>query len=325
MGARRARTKPCAPIHLAFDSRRRRMDRGAHRGGVGSVVLIRDPATSDRPDLDLPAGAILSLEQIRTVRSCNEYTEGPAAPRRCAPVPAKRERTHEFGQRLVGAGPPGAVAALPPPARHCRAERPVRTQPKALGSPAQPLLLADALLKQAGANPLPAPPPPPLPPGPPAHQTGGKGRAWPYSPHRFLCERCGKCKCGECTAPRALPSRLACDGQCLCSAESLLEHGTCMCLVKGLFYHCSSQDDAGDSCADQPCSLSRGRCVPRFLCMGLLAPLFPCLLCYPPARACLRACQLCHDHLHRPGCRCKNSNTVYCRLQGWAGPQGKPS
>ncbi|XP_068596747.1 ATPase family gene 2 protein homolog A [Brachionichthys hirsutus] len=145
------------------------------------------------------------------------------------------------------------------------------------------------------------------------------------SGHQFICERCGKCKCSDCTAPRSLPACLACDGQCLCSAESALEHGTCMCLVKGVFYHCSN-DDEGDSCADQPCSLSRSHCCSRFLCMGLMSVLFPCLLCYPPIKGCLKACQGCHDRVSRPGCRCKNSNTVYCKLESWA-PRGreKPS
>ncbi|XP_076844274.1 LOW QUALITY PROTEIN: protein sprouty homolog 1 [Brachyhypopomus gauderio] len=336
------------------------MDRGAHRGGVGSVVLIREPVLGERLDLELPAGTILSLEQIRSIRSSNEYTEGPAArragsapgapPRTSAP-PTKHERTHEVilvnnnnyearcprppalsrSTSMGSSGSSGSASSeqgllvQSPPSRpahhhHHRAERPVRTQPRALASPTQPLLMADALLKQTGTQP-------PAPPAPLPLSAGGKGEAWPSSPHQFICERCGKCKCGECTAPRALPARLACDGQCLCSAESLLEHGTCMCLVKGLFYHCSNDDDAGDSCADQPCSLSRGRCVPRFLCMGLMAPVFPCLLCYPAAKTCVRACQHCHDRLRRPGCRCKNSNTVYCKLQGWAGPQGrgKPS
>lgn len=148
----------------------------------------------------------------------------------------------------------------------------------------------------------------------------GKG-AVAAAGHQFICERCGKCKCSECTAPRSLPSCLACHGQCLCSAESALEHGTCMCLVKGIFYHCSN-DDEGDSCADQPCSLSRSHCCSRFLCMGLMSVLFPCLLCYPPVKGCLKACQGCYDRVHRPGCRCKNSNTVYCKLESW-GPQSQ--
>ncbi|KAG9263770.1 hypothetical protein AMEX_G21908 [Astyanax mexicanus] len=358
------------------------MDRRGHRGVAGSVAVIREPpAPGERLDLDLPAGAILSLEQIRAIRSSNEYTEGPAVAARRPPAPAprvsdKHERTHEvilvnvnnnYEARPVATRPPtlsrstsmgsagssgssgsasseqGLLAQSPQSRHHqhhhhlhhhhhhhqqqhqqqqqqhhhSRSERAVRTQPKSLSSPMQPLLPGDALLKQPAGLGQPL--------------SGKKGELSPSSPHQFICERCGKCKCSECTAPRMLPSCLACNGQCLCSAESLVEHGTCMCLVKGLFYHCSNDDDDGDSCADRPCSLSRPRCLPRFLCMGLMAPLFPCLLCYPPAKACVKGCQHLHDRVNRPGCRCKNSNTVYCKLQGWGQGQahglgqGKPS
>lgn len=178
-----------------------------------------------------------------------------------------------------------------------RSHRAVRTQPKSL---AHPFL-------------------------PPLKQTEKADSA-----HSYICESCGKCKCGECTSPRPLPTRLACNGQCLCSAESVVEHGTCMCLVKGIFYHCSSDDDdVGDPCADRPCSLSQPRCCSRFLCMGLMSAFFPCLLCYLPAKGCVNACDACHDRVHRPGCRCKNSNTVYCKLQNWnqthGHAPGKPS
>ena len=157
----------------------------------------------------------------------------------------------------------------------------------------------------------------------PSVKGGLAGIAGDASSHQFICERCGKCKCTECTAPRTLPSCLV--GQCLCSPDSVVEHGTCMCLAKGIFYHCSN-DDEGDSCADHPCSLSRSHCCSRFLCMGLMSVLFPCLLCYPPVRGCVKACQDCHDRVNRPGCRCKNSNTVYCKLESWASQaQEKPS
>lgn len=210
------------------------------------------------------------------------------------------------------------LLARSPPSRpglvlnhHHRADRLIRTQPKALlpqpGSQHHQLPQLEVPLKPSlkGKSDL-------------LDANGAAG-------HQFICERCGKCKCGNCTAPRSLPSCLACNEHCLCSAESALEHGTCMCLVKGIFYHCSN-DDEGDSCADHPCSLSRSHCCSRFLCMGLMSVLFPCLLCYPPVKGCLRGCQGCYDRVNRPGCRCKNSNTVYCKLESWS-PQAldKPS
>lgn len=304
------------------------MDHHGQRGGG-----VRHP--------DLSSGAVLSLDQIRAIRSCNEYTEGPSIERGPGPrVPPrssdKRERTHEviavslnnnnYGSnprppalsRSVSTGSAassgsnssvsserGLLARSPPPRNHGhRSERAVQTQPKSLNSSPHPFLPPDVPLKQKQVDKV-------------------------DSAHLYICENCGKCKCAECTAPRPLPSRLACDGQFLCSADSLVEHGTCMCVVKGMFYHCSNEDDAGDPCADRPCSLSHPQCCSRFMCMGLMSVLFPCLLCYLPAKGCVKACHSCHDRLNRPGCRCKNSNTVYCKLQSWnhtpGHVPGKPS
>ncbi|MBN3295963.1 SPY3 protein, partial [Amia calva] len=128
--------------------------------------------------------------------------------------------------------------------------------------------------------------------------------------HLFICECCGKCKCEECGAPRGLPSCWACGQRCLCSAESVVEYGTCLCCIKGLFYHCSADDE--DNCADHPCSCSPAHALARWGTMGLLSLCLPCLCCYPPARACLSLCQQGYDRATRPGCRCSNTNTV-CR------------
>ncbi|KAM9377490.1 protein sprouty homolog 1 [Pholidichthys leucotaenia] len=348
------------------------MELQSQHGPGGSLVVIQQPSLEGRQRSDyereLQHAGIFSLEQIKAIRSSNEYTEGPSVARR-PPAPRtvprpqeKQERTHEVilvnnnyehrpsghhhhvvGQQYGGSQAPGlsrststgsaassgsnssasseqGLLARSPPIRagmnlqhHHRVDRPVRTQPKTL----------------QGHHFCPPPLEAPLKPQ-------GKGKsdfsdsgevvtATATAGHQFICERCGKCKCSDCTAPRSLPSCLACNGQCLCSAESALEHGTCMCLVKGIFYHCSN-DDEGDSCADHPCSLSRSHCCSRFLCMGLMSVLFPCLLCYPPIKGCLKACQGCYDRVKRPGCRCKNSNTVYCKLESWA-PQSqeKPS
>lgn len=375
------------------------MELQSQHGSGGSLVVIQQPSLEGRLDRldyerEFQRAAILSLDQIKAIRSNNEYTEGPSVARRpaaprvvVAPRPEKHESTHEIilvnvnnnyehrhhhhpvGQHYNGRAPglsrstsTGSAASSgsnssasseqgllvrSPPSRlgsahhhshrhhhsgsggisshhhshhsssHQRVDRPVRTQPKSLSlaSQQQQLLLQhlDAPLKPSAKAGLGG-----------GNVPSGLGDA---SSHQFICERCGKCKCAECTAPRTLPSCLACNGQCLCSADSVVEHGTCMCLVKGLFYHCSNRDDdEGDSCADHPCSLSRSHCCSRFLCMGLMSALFPCLLCYPPARGCVKACQDCHDRINRPGCRCKNSNTVYCKLESWP-PQApeKPS
>lgn len=340
------------------------MELQSQHGPGGSLVVIQQPSLESRQRLEIEHAAILSLEQIKAIRSSNEYTEGPSVARRppaprMAPRPQdKQERTHEVilvnvnnnyehrtlghhhpggGVAVVSGGPraPGlsrststgsaassgsngsasseqGLLARSPPTRpgvntqHHRADWPVRTQPKPKN-----------LQPQQGPHPHQPPLEAPLKPQGKGKLDLSDGGAVAAARHQFICECCGKCKCGDCTAPRSLPSCLACNGQCLCSAESALEHGTCMCLVKGIFYHCSN-DDEGDSCADHPCSLSRSHCCSRFLCMGLMSVLFPCLLCYPPVKGCLKACQRCYDRVNRPGCRCKNSNTVYCKLESWA-------
>ncbi|KAK2848802.1 hypothetical protein Q5P01_008636 [Channa striata] len=308
------------------------MELQSQHGPGGSLVVIQQPSLESRQRSDyereLQHAAILSLDQIKAIRSSNEYTEGPSVVRRppaprMAPRPQdKQERTHEVilvnvnnnyehrpsghhhhagagmvvvagGLQYGGSRVPGlsrststgsaassgsnssasseqGLLARSPPTRpgmslqhHHRSERPVRTQPKpkALLQPQQgphihqPPLALEAPLKTQGKG---------------KSDISGSGHGVVAAAgHQFICERCGKCKCSDCTAPRSLPSCLACNRQCLCSAESALEHGTCMCLVKGIFYHCSN-DDEGDSCADHPCSLSRSHCCSRFLCMGLI-------------------------------------------------------
>ncbi|XP_055798468.1 protein sprouty homolog 3-like [Salvelinus fontinalis] len=136
--------------------------------------------------------------------------------------------------------------------------------------------------------------------------------------HLFICERCGRCKCQECCAPRSLPSYWVCRQRCLCSAQSAVEYGTCLCCVKGLFYHCSAQDDE-DNCADRPCACTPAHACARWGTIGLLALCLPCLCCYPPARLCLALCQRAHDRATRPGCRCSNTNTV-CRKISTSNP-----
>ncbi|XP_029443984.1 protein sprouty homolog 1 [Rhinatrema bivittatum] len=299
----------------------------------GALAVLRQPSPDGRQwphhARDTQPATILLLEQIRPVRGSNEYTEGPSASKRpgprWAPRPEKQERTHEIPPSNVNSSPEhpaGGQAA----AGHVQqaARPPVLSRSTSTGSAASSGSSNSSASSEQGLLGRC----PPSKPGQrreptvrlqPAKACGkgapaGEGREVVEGQHRFICEHCGRCKCGDCRAPRALPSCLACDRQCLCSAESLVEYGTCMCLVKGLFYHCS-EDDQGDSSADSPCSCSRAHCCSRYLCMGALALLLPCLLCYPPAKGCLRLCRGCYDRARRPGCRCKNSNTVYCKLE----------
>ncbi|KFP67807.1 Protein sprouty 3 [Cariama cristata] len=132
-----------------------------------------------------------------------------------------------------------------------------------------------------------------------------------HTGHLFICEECGRCKCARCTAARSLPSCWLCNQRCLCSPESLLDYGTCLCCVKGLFYHCSTDDE--DTCADDPCSCGPGSCCARWAAMSFLSLLMPCLCCYFPTLGCLKLCQRGYDGLKRPGCRCQSHTNTVCR------------
>ncbi|KAK2856873.1 hypothetical protein Q5P01_005608 [Channa striata] len=132
--------------------------------------------------------------------------------------------------------------------------------------------------------------------------------------HSKKCERCGRCQCRECRRPRVLPSCWMCNQRCMCSLQSAVEYGTCVCCIKGLFYHCSSDDE--DTCADKPFSCTQSHCCVRWTTVSLLSLLFPCLLCYLPAKGCVTVCQSCYDRATRPGCRCKNTNPIHCEDVG---------
>ncbi|KAM6969846.1 protein sprouty homolog 4 [Aplochiton taeniatus] len=124
--------------------------------------------------------------------------------------------------------------------------------------------------------------------------------------HLLLCESCGKCRCTECTLPRTLPACWVCNQECLCSVQSLVDSATCMCLVKGIFYHCTEDEDDEGSCADKPCSCSQSNCCARWSFMAALSLVLPCLVCYLPATGLAKLSQKCYDNARRPGCRCKS-------------------
>lgn len=137
----------------------------------------------------------------------------------------------------------------------------------------------------------------------------GSGARPSLDKHSNKCEDCGRCRCSECVRPRGLPSCWMCGRRCMCSVQSAMEYGTCVCCIKGLFYHCSSDDE--DTCADKPFSCSQSHCCVRWTTVSLLSVFFPCLLCYLPAKGCVAVCQSCYDRVTRPGCRCKNTNPVH--------------
>lgn len=75
-------------------------------------------------------------------------------------------------------------------------------------------------------------------------------------------------------------------------SEELLDYFTCMCAVKGTFYHFTKDGEDEGHIADQPCSCAGpfSQCLPRWGCLGVFALLFPCLWCYLPLKGCQKLC-----------------------------------
>ncbi|XP_015595961.2 protein sprouty, partial [Cephus cinctus] len=128
----------------------------------------------------------------------------------------------------------------------------------------------------------------------------------------IMCDFCGKCRCESCREPPPLPSRWLCDNSCFCSAETALDYASCLCCVKGLFYHCGDSGsgvdgEGGGSCADEPCSCTGSRKSARWACLGALTLVLPCLLCYWPFKGCVALCEACYARHASQGCRCDPS------------------
>ncbi|XP_012696064.1 protein sprouty homolog 2 [Clupea harengus] len=326
------------------------METRTQNGGVGGSITggllraLRDgggrPQTGDLSE-PLREPPVLSLDQIRSVRNSNEYTEGPTvAPPRPLSSQGKPEAASGMGPTAQSVTltqsessleqqqrAPQRTSTYPPPTHFVPQEAPGRSS--SMESSRAPCVRTStgstsSEQRLLGGSPVipdrvvrVQPPkrseikPDDLKPLSPNVAGGGRGDIEGLGKHAYHCEDCGRCKCKECTRPRHLPTCWLCGQRCLCSAENTVEYGTCVCCVKGLFYHCSTDDE--DTCADKPFSCSQAHCCARWSALGALTLLLPCLLCYLPAKSCLTLCQGCHDRAKRPGCRCKNTNVVHCK------------
>ena len=127
----------------------------------------------------------------------------------------------------------------------------------------------------------------------------------------IYCSQCGKCKCGACTTPRELPSRWLCGDKINVSPEKLVEYCTCLCCVKGLFYHCSKDEqDAEYECVSDPCACYRPHCCKRWTCILAMSVCLPCLCLYLPAKCGLMACTACYNKCCMKGCSCRTTNST---------------
>lgn len=123
----------------------------------------------------------------------------------------------------------------------------------------------------------------------------------------LICPRCNKCRCMACTQPRRLPSCWIGRSfyQCECSAQQAVNICSCLCCVQALFYHCLYHPDDEDDLVIEPCACcERQRCCLRWMIMGLLLPVLPCLCLYCPLQCALDACTACYNGCSRRGCHC---------------------
>lgn len=78
---------------------------------------------------------------------------------------------------------------------------------------------------------------------------------------------------------------------CGVEADELIDYASCMCCVKGIFYHCTKDNFDEGQLADEPCSCAGpvSSCAPRWGCLAILSLFIPCLCCYLPAVGCKKA------------------------------------
>ncbi|KAJ7310276.1 hypothetical protein JRQ81_007176 [Phrynocephalus forsythii] len=274
---------------------------------------------------------VLSIDQIRAIRATNDYVERPA-PLKQVPLSLSLSQPHGGPKlEMTRERPTASVFQdLSPGQLHhgLPSQQPLNHSSTASSlsqstTASEQRLLGSLTPSHSGHSLVRTQPcagdgkPEELSKG-----TSGKPPPALHSGHLFICEECGHCKCAHCAAARSLPSCWLCNQRCLCSPENLIDYGTCLCCVKGLFYHCSSDDE--DTCADDPCSCGPGSCCIRWVAMSVLSVLMPCLCCYFPTLGCLKLCQRGYDAVKRPGCRCRNHTNTVCRKVSLTGAAALP-
>lgn len=124
----------------------------------------------------------------------------------------------------------------------------------------------------------------------------------------IFCQRCGKCKCEACVRPRKLPEKWLCGGTLLCSKKTVVDGLSCMCCVRGLFYHCTKDSQRGEIDPNkEPCSCTGNQAAARWGIMLPLLPLIPCLIAYPLWGACAKMTESVYAKCTASGCQCQNS------------------
>ncbi|NXH25671.1 SPY3 protein, partial [Myiagra hebetior] len=239
---------------------------------------------------------VLSIDQIRSIRASNNYVERPAAcfqQARSNPSLSQAPHKQEWSQDRLASSTFQDLHRSHSQQQQMPPLQPHLSHSSTASSVSQSTTASEQRLLSSLT---------------PSHSGHSLVRTQPRS-GELKAEESPR-KAGAEAAP-GLPSCWLCTQRCLCSAESLLDYGTCLCCVKGLFYHCSTDDE--DTCADDPCSCGPGSCCARWAAMSVLSLLMPCLCCYFPTLGCLKLCQRGYDGLKRPGCRCQSHTNTVCR------------
>lgn len=169
-------------------------------------------------------------------------------------------------------------------------------------TPSQPSVISKQPTSSAGTSTLKKPPP--VSEKPPLAVSQNNNVLSSPATDSIICTGCGRCRCVACRTPRPLPQVWLCNNSCLCSAETVIDMTTCMCCVKGIFYHCGQGEDEEAACVDKPCSCSPNKRCLRWGCMSVLALPLPCLLCYLPMRGLSRGVENLYQRCTSQGCRC---------------------
>lgn len=260
-----------------------------HGGGVSTRRILGSTAAASRlatvmpnvsPPLPAPVARtirdqpIFSLDQPRpdVARKQNEYIDTPLRPHQTSSKSFKSSNKSNF-KRVEDPGP-----VVPDVLCHTRT---ILTQPSAVTTFKKDVIKPSDVYGEDGDH-----------------------------DDSIICTECGKCKCEACKIPKKLPSKWLCKTECLCSAGNVIEYSTCMCCVKGVFYHCGNMDSDDGSCGDDPCSCGVHRRCLRWSVIPFLSLCLPCLWCYWPLRGCHELCELCYSKVKNNGCTCSANNKL---------------
>ncbi|XP_046395844.1 protein sprouty [Ischnura elegans] len=287
---------------------------------VAALAALSPASRARRVPPPPPEGVSLEAPRLDGDRVNNEYVETPFRPPNHPPPAAALRRVPSSAPDAPRRGPGLARRTVAPEAPRPAPGKtaPITKQPTA-SPPLLPTAAAATFTKEG-------------PRGIPRHGAAASaaecavlsrdGAALPGA--SIMCNECNRCRCEACRSPRPLPSAWLCRDACFCSAETTVDYASCLCCVKGMFYHCGGKEgyeggSGATSCADDPCSCAPPRRCLRWACLCALTACLPCLLCYWPLRGVAGAVERCYGRYASTGCRCQPRTTS---AGGAGGPLG---